>query len=218
MFTKFNSNTKTIFLDPASPQIQNLLEGEKVNVILSPSLYWVKKLSLPVKYEREAKKLLPSLFEETLPEGNYSYSVYKEGEEFFIFAYEDKAILEALSNSGISPSSIASVHFAQSEIADINGAVKINETQSIYVKDDIVVLVPCCWIEESGDLDLSALKLSKHSIALQHYAHIVENSSLYKVGAVLVVLCMLVLGEYFITTQKLRRFKRRKMNFLQSIN
>jgi len=202
LFTKFNSKTKTIFLDPASLEKHTTADGEKINVILSPSLYWVKKLSLPVKYERDAKKLLPSLFEETLPEGNYSYSVYKEGEEFFIFAYEDRLILDALSDSGISPSNIASVHFAQSEIADINGAVKINETQSIYVKDDIVVLVPCCWIEESGDLDLSALKLSKHSVSLQHYAHIVDNSSLYKIGAVLVVLCMLVLGEYFITTQK----------------
>ncbi|NOR57770.1 MAG: hypothetical protein GQ474_04530 [Sulfurimonas sp.] len=128
--------------------------------------------------------------------------MYKKEDEFFIFAYEDKVILDAMSKAGISLSNVSSVHFAQSEMQDIKGAVKINEAQSIYVKDGIVVLVPCCWIEESGDLDMSEIILSKHRIVLQQYAHIVENSSLYKIGAILVVLSMLVLGEYLITLQK----------------
>lgn len=202
MFTKFNTNLRTIFLDPNSTDTYSSAEGERVNVILSPSLYWVKKIKLPLKYARDAKKLLPSLFEDTLPEGNYSYSVYKKEDDFFIFAYEDKLILGTLNKAGISSSNIASVHFAQSEMQGIEGAVKINDTQSIYVKDDIVILVPCCWIEESGDLNISELTLSKHKVILQQYAHIVENSSLYKVGAVLLVLSMLVLGEYLITMQK----------------
>jgi hypothetical protein len=202
LFTKFNAKLTTLFLDPNSTQSYSIADGERVNIILSPSLYWVKKIVLPVKYARDAKKLLASLFEDTLPEGNYSYSVYKEDEEFFIFAYEDRVILDAMSKAGISLSNVSSVHFAQSEMQDIKGAVKINEAQSIYVKDDIVVLVPCCWIEESGDLDISEITLSKHKVILQQYAHIVENSSLYKIGAVLVVLSMLVFGEYLITLQK----------------
>ena len=202
MFTKFNVKLTTLFLDPNSAHHYSMADGERVNIILSPSLYWVKKISLPVKYARDAKKLLASLFEDTLPEGNYSYSVYKKEEEFFIFAYEDKVILDAMSKAGVSLSNVASVHFAQSEMQGIEGAVKINEAQSIYVKDDIVVLVPCCWIEESGDLDMSEITLSKHKVVLQQYAHIVENSSLYKIGAVLVVLSLLVFGEYLITLQK----------------
>ncbi len=198
----FNTKLTTIFLDPSSLDQYSGVEGEKVNIVLSPSLYWVKKLSLPVKYLRDVKKLLPSLFEETLPSGTYSYSAYKSGDEFFIFAYEDRVILETLTKVGISLSNVANVYFAQTEMQDIQGAVKINETQSIYVKDDIVVLVPCCWIEESGDLNLSDITLSNHKVPLQQYGHIVDKSSLYKIGAILLVLSMLVFGEYFITTQK----------------
>lgn len=205
MFTRFNSKIITLFLDPNSKENYSGLNDKKVNIILSPSLYWVKKLSLPVKYVRDAKKLLPSLFEETLPEGNYSYSAYKRGDEFFIFAYEDRVILQNLSEKGISLTNVANVYFAQSEFQDIQGALKVNEDQSIYAKDDIVILLPCCWIEESGELDFSDIKLSKHNISLQQYAHIVDNSTLYKIAAVSLVFCLLIFGEYLITTQRTQK-------------
>ncbi|MEA3371129.1 MAG: hypothetical protein U9Q40_07300 [Campylobacterota bacterium] len=200
MFTTFNQKFKTIFLDPDAAAFEL---DEQVNVILSPSLYWVKKLSLPVKYVRDAKKLLPSIFEDSLPDGNYSYSVYKEGDDFFAFAYDDKVILETLQEKGISSSNVAKVYFAQSELSFIEGAVKINETQSIYLKDDILILLPCCWVEESGDLSLEDVILSKHNITLAHFGHIVDTSSLYKIGSVIVALIILVGAELFITTQKL---------------
>jgi len=198
---RFSSKIDTLFLDPHS---EYSAVDNKVNIILSPSLYWVKKQALPLKYVRDVKKLLPSIFEDTLPEGNYSYSAYKVEDEFYLFAYEDKLIIETLAQKGIPMSNVANVYFAQSELQNISGAVKINETQSIYVKDEMVVLVPCCWIEESGDLDLSAIKLSSHKISLAQFSHIVDNKSLYKIGAVLVALILLVATEFFITRQKVQ--------------
>lgn len=203
MFTIFNSKLTTIFLDPnSSTNYNSVTDDEKVNVILSPSLYWVKKLSLPVNSVKDAKKLLPSLFEDTLPDGDYSYSVYKSGDEFFIFAYEDKLILDTLSQSGILFSNVKNVYFAQSELQDIKGALKINESQSIEVEHGIVILVPCCWMEESGELNLSDVTLSDHSVSLQQYSHIIDNSSLYKICAILLVLSFLIFSEYFITLKK----------------
>jgi len=196
---RFKNKFKTIFLDP-NTSYYNV--DEKVNIILSPSLYWVKKLSLPVKYVRDAKKLLPSIFEDSLPDGNYSYFAYKSGDEFYGFAYEDKLILETLADKGISTQNIASIHFAQSELDKIDSALKVNDEQSVYVKDGIVLLVPCCWIEESGNLNLWDVKLSKHKISLAQYGHIVNNSSLYKIGGVLLALIIIVFVEYFITAQK----------------
>ena len=84
---KFNTQLKTLFLDPHS-EIEHT--DEKVNIILSPALYWVKRQTLPVKYIRDAMKLLPSIFEESVPEGHYSYSAYKDGDTFVLFAYDDK--------------------------------------------------------------------------------------------------------------------------------
>lgn len=209
MFMKFNSKNKTIFLDPKSSGY-DISKDEKLNIILSPSLYWVKKITQSFKSVRDAKKYLPSIFEDILPDGNYSYDTYKEGGEFFIFAYEDRVILDILSKFGISSANITNIYFAQSEIAHIEGAVKVNEQQSIYVKDDIVVLVPCCWIEESGNLNLDEIKLSKRKVAIQQYAHIVDNSSLYKIGAILLVMSILLLGEYIITLSKTQKIEKLK--------
>lgn len=196
---KFNKNRKAIFLDPNGEKFE--LE-EKVDVILSPSLYWVKKMPLPVKNVREAKKLLPSIFDDTLTEGHYNYSVYKQEDEFVIFAYDDRVILATLAEKGISSANLGEVHFAQSELSSTEGALKINETQSIYVKDEIVILLPSGWIEESGELNLEDITLSKHTIALAQFGHLIDNKSIYKITAVLVVMIALVITELFITSKK----------------
>jgi len=183
LLTKFSNKSSIIFLDEHANVLPlSITNKQKINIILSPSHYWVKKISLPVKYAREAKKLLPSLFEDILPDGNYSYSVYKNDDDFLIFAYEDKAILDLIAKKNIPSSKIANIYFAQSELDNIKGAMKVNDTQSIYVKDGIVVLLPCCWIEESGNLDLTKIILSKHKINLQQFSHIVDTRSLYKIA------------------------------------
>lgn len=201
---KFNKQLRTIFLDPNSKPFKI---DERVNVILSPALYWVKKVKLPVKYVRDAMKLLPSIFEDTIPDGNYSYSAYKDGDEFIIFAYEDKLILDTMMLKGIQNSNIAKVYFAQSELGDIQKALKIDESQSLYKKDDIIILVPCCWLEEAGELDLSDIKHSKHNISLAQFGHIVDNKSLYKIGAILSMFILLAVVELFITTDKIQQIE-----------
>jgi hypothetical protein len=196
------SNATTLFLDPYSTTKVEYDREQKVNIILSPALYWVKKLSLPVKYVREVKKLLPSIFEESLPAGHYSYSAYKSGDDFFIFAYEDKKIIDLLSQNEINAADIAGVYFAQSELSSLEQAVRINETQSLYIKDELLLIAPSVWFSESTPLDLSGIELSRNKIKLQQYGHIVDNSSLYKIGAILAVLALILFIEIVITTQK----------------
>lgn len=210
MFTKFKKRYKNIFLDPTlevphAKRISSIVtpkSQEAINVILSPSLYWVKKVSLPIKNLREVKKLLPSLFEETLPNGKYSYTAYKSGDEFFIFAYEDKKILDVLSQKGVALSSVAGVYFAQSELGTSKDAIKINASQSIYVKDDILVVVPSIWTHDGAKLDVSDIKLSSHSITLEQFGHVLDKKSLYKIGALMLSLSLLLATEYAITAKK----------------
>jgi hypothetical protein len=200
LFTKFNKKARTVFLDPNGEEFNT---QDDLNIILSPSMYWVKKLQLPVKTVREAKGLVESLFEDVLPEdATYSYYVYKDGEFFYIFAYEDKLIIDTLIQKGINSSQVRGVYFSQSELCNISGAVKINEKQSIYVENDIVVLVPCCWIEESGDLDITSIELSKHSFTLKQYSHIVDNKTLYTIIALLAIFTIISATEFFIIKSK----------------
>jgi hypothetical protein len=183
---------------------------EKVNVILSPSLYWVKKLPLPIKYLRDVKKILPSIFEDVLPVGNYNYSAYKSGEEFFVFAYEDKLILDTLMQKGVSVSNIANVYFAQSEFAELEGAVEVNETQSMCLKDEILILVPSAFVDESKPLDAESVVLSGHTISLAQFGHIVDTKSLYKIAGVFIVLIVLLAVEWFVTAQKINEIEELK--------
>jgi len=200
---KFNNKYKTIFLDLNSDSFEI---KEKINIILSPALYWVKKIKLPVSSIRDVKKLLPSIFEDTLPDGEYSYSVYKANteSEFFIFAYEDKKILKVIEEKNISILNVIGIYFAQSELSNIDSAMKIDEKQSLYVKDEIVILVPCCWLEEKGELNLDLLTLSKNKINIEQFAHIIDMKSLYKFSIALVLLIILVFTELFITLQKIQ--------------
>jgi len=203
LFTRFKSNATTLFIDPNFEGTLAYESGNKVNLILSPSLYWVKKLSLPISSLRELKKLLPSIFEDTLPDAHYSYTAYKNGEDFIAFAYEDKKIFDLLKQLGISYSDVSSLHFAQSEFETIESAFEINASQSIYLKDSLVVLAPTPWLKETQVLDVKDMQLSKHRVKLQQFGHIVDNSSLYKIGAILVVLALILMVEIYVAKSKL---------------
>jgi len=204
LFSRFNTQIETIFIDTHSA---NFTIDKKVNVILSPSLYWVKKVTVPVKSLRELKPLLESLFEDILPEGNYSYMAYKQDDYYFIFAYEDKKILDLLSQKGLSASHINHTYFAQSEFSEMDGAFKIDEQQSLAVKDGIVISLPSAWANNEKKIDVENLKLSKHNVTLKQFGHIVDEKSLYTIIGLFVVFIFIVATEYFINEHEISKIE-----------
>jgi len=207
LFTKFRRKTTTLFLDPYMEK-REYPKDRKFHIILSPSLYWVKKVQLPVKYIREVKKLLPSLFEDILPQGHFSYSVYKEGESYYIFAYEDKKIFDLLSSVGIASTDILGVYFAQAELDVQEDVYQINQKQVLYKKDDILIVAPKVWFKEVKPLDLSQHSIVSSKISLQQYGHIVDKGSLYKLAALVVMLILVVGMEIFITKAKISEIEK----------
>lgn len=199
MFTRFKNSYETLFLCSTCQKVE---PTQKINLILSPEYYWVKKLSLPVKYTREAKRLLPSIFEDSLPPANYSYMVYREGDQFIAFAYEDRKILEAIESKGIAFSNIAHIYFAQSELSTLEVPHAITEQQTLLVKDSIVLLLPSSLVPAQKSLDLDGLTLSKHRVTLTQFGHIVDTKSLYRIASMLLFIIFLLGGEYLITLHK----------------
>jgi len=199
LFSKFKGQIDTIFVDVNSSSFKL---DKSVNIILSPSLYWVKKVALPVKSVREVKPLLESLFEENLPDGVYSYDVYKQDDEFVIFAYEDKVILNILHEKGISSAQINKVYLAQSELFKQESAKKISEDTILLVEDGIVVVLPSTFASFDEVLDVHDIKLSKNSIRLKQFSHLVNEKSLYTIAFIFFALIALVSTEYFITLKK----------------
>ena len=196
MSLTFKQAQRNIYLDSMTnvefdPQI-------KYNIILSPHLYWVKKLSLPLKNAKEVKKVAHTLFEESLPEDvSYSYEVYKKGEDFFVFAYDDAEILALLEEKGIASANIAAAYFAQSELDTLEGAYRVNDAEALQVKEGVVVLLPSEWFDALKILDIEGIKLSKHRLKLQHFSSFIEKSSLNKIIIALAFMVVVLVVELF---------------------
>jgi len=189
------------------------LGAKKVDIILSPSFYWVKEQSLPVKSVREAKQLLPSLFEDTIPEGSYSYLVYKSPEKdgsFVMIAYSDKFILDTLNEVGIKSSQIRNIYLAQNEFDKLDGSYRVDDEHVIIVKDGIVSQLPLMLVPTSEELNLQDLKLSKRKIELVKFAHIIDPKSIFKLSAFVFILVLIVAAEYGMRSYEVKKLEAKK--------
>ncbi len=203
----FNRNIQKVYIDTDSPPVAT---DAMLDVILSPVYYWVKRQTLPVRYLREAKRLLPSLFEDTLPKGHYSYSAYKEGEHYLLFAYSDRLILDALAEKGIKPSQIHRIYFAQSEFGEMRAPLQVDAQHALALQGGIVVKLPLQFTTESVPLDLESHKVSSHDIDLARYAHIADQRSIARFSAFMAVLTLLFAAEWGIVSAKTAGLEERR--------
>ncbi len=168
---------------------------KKVTLILSPQFYWVKKESLPVKRVYEAKKLAPSVFDGFLPQGNYSYMVYKDGEEFVLIAYDKEDIIKTLQNLGADLGEIEEIRFSQTEFGEIEGCVEIDQKSALATINGVTVQLPRKCAEPSyGVYDLlPSLKLSSYKVKLS-----VEDMIDFKVLAPYALVFLLASGSFLV--------------------
>ena len=195
---KYSKKRETLFLEP-SLEYKNILQ--ETNIVLSPSLYWVKKISLPLKSVRDVKKLLPSIFEDILPDGNYSYSAYKKEGYFLVFAYEDRRILEIIAQKNISVANIAKICFAQIFFEEIDLPLRISKEQALVMQDGVIVIVPSLWHPEAKELHIDDRVFPKETIVLEKFNHIVDKKNIYKVSSLLFFIAMLLGAELLIVDQ-----------------
>jgi hypothetical protein len=200
----FNKNVQPLFIDLHTSV--NTEEGELFNLILSPSFYWVKRTSLPVKSLRDVKRLLPSLFEDTTPEGKYSYYAYEDQEAYLLFAYDDKKVLDLLAEIGISSEQINKVYFAQSEFQDAEQAISIDEDCVLDVQDRVVVKVPDTLVSSLEPLQLEDHDFSEHAIELDRYTHIATKKSLLQFAVFMGTLISIFALDWTVSMSKVSEF------------
>ena len=197
LFLKFKQKGKLLFLQDDGIQ-ENIDPKQKYYIVLSPSLYWVKRVTLPLKYVHEVKKIAATLFEELLPSGNYNFYVVKQAEnDFFVFAYEDNKILSLLTQKGIAVHQLSGITFAQFAFEDLSDVIEVNSENVISKKDDTVVLLPTQWFHQKRALQAEDMKISKHTIHLEQFSHIVDRKTLYKIVTLLLLFILVLFGEYF---------------------
>lgn len=186
----FSKNSiKRVLLDKSSSVATH---KEKIDIILSPSFYWMKVEELDIKSRAQVLKIAPSIFEGTIPAAEYSYFVLKEGTRYTIFAYEDKKILDFLNSHGIDLGRVNRFYFAQTELGHVEHPIKINDSISLVNQDGLVSAIASSYVQNAVNFEnLAPLALSKHSVPIKRYDNaFLDEKSIF---ALLIPLFMLVL-------------------------
>jgi hypothetical protein len=184
-----NYDNRVVFADVKRISVVGI---DAFDVILSPKYYWTKIQPLPVKYAFQAKEYAPSVFDGFIPKGDYSYKVVKQKDNFLLFAYDVKNILESLDSLGIKPAIIRKVYFAQNEFANYARDIKIDAKNALIVREGKVVKAPLSLAKETADIDdvLRTLKPSQITINLGKFNRIYEKQSALK-GVVYVLIFLI---------------------------
>lgn len=206
MFSKFKTDMQIIFLDP---DVDIEPQKAKTAYILSPALYWVRAFELPLRNQKEALKLLPSLFEEFLPSGDFSYFGYFEDERYIGFAYEEEKIRSFLAQKGVDLADAEAFYFAQSELSEDALPLKLNEDWMLTAIDGIVVKLPLMNEAELKPLDLDSLQLSSKSVKIERYTTVIDKKRLYTLCAIFLLFAFAYALEWYKTNQEVSRVKKR---------
>lgn len=198
MTSFFKSNKFIALIDKQTGEMQ---VKDKINVILTPSYYWIKRAQLDVKFTSMALKYAPSVFEGMLPKGNYDYYAVKTKKEYLFFAYDPDEIISSLGDKGIQESQISGIYFAQNELEGISTAVECNSEDALVVHKRTVLQVRKYLVDSSSlSSDLDQIKeLSKHKITLHKSSVTHSLKELAPLMYVLGLLIVLYSAQLFFT-------------------
>ena len=174
-----NKETQKIFLTTKTKI--NSFVG-RLEIIISPEFYWVRKFDIPVKTETQARHVLPTLFEDIIDDtSTLTYQVIKLKENLFLcFAYNNKKIYEAIKSLNMPISNIASIYFAQNECQNFK-SFKADESKFMYTSEGILVKVPNNLLDDVMDLKkvIGNIKLSTHKLQIKLYNDVVNTKYYY---------------------------------------
>ncbi len=117
-------------------------EGESVDIMLSPSLYTLKREALEIGYHYQAKKLAPSVLDELLDAGEYQYIVFKDEQGWVFVAYQTHKIVEVLHKCGIDPMRVENLYVAQQSATMFANPIELDTTTALGLIDDVVTVMP----------------------------------------------------------------------------
>lgn len=149
-------------------KMSQVVPQESVDIVVSPQFYTLKREEIPVKYEYQAKKVAPSVFDGILDiPAPVSYFVYKEGKFWVFIAYNMQEILDFLEQKGISPKKVRKIFFAQQFAPSFREAVRLGEKEALVKIGDDIAVVPLSGVENSQFVALDRHMLPKKALRPQ---------------------------------------------------
>lgn len=193
----------------------------KIDIIVSPEFYWVRKFEIPVKTEAQARHVLPTLFEDIVQEfSSLAYQVIKlEENQFLCFAYNNKKIYEAIKKSNIPTSNISSIYFAQNECKNFK-AFYIDELVFMYTDENILVKVPNnIQVEEAIPLRrvVGNIKPSSYKLQVKFYNDVISSKFYYTLFTIFGILIATNFFKYFTYSNEINNLNN-KMENIKKVN
>lgn len=170
--------------------------SRKSAIVLSPELYWIKKIEHNVKSLSKAKKIAPSVFEGHLPHDRFGYAVTESNGSYYAIAYDPKEIESALEKCEIEDTAGVRICFMQQEMQDETRCVELDDFFCMTKIEGVWTVAPkpqgskCISLKEA----LRIMRLPKFYITLKN-----DDSSvkIFKKVAIVFVFLLTVQFIYY---------------------
>lgn len=220
MFQWLSKSGNNIIILDKKGVVGNILGEKSIDIILTPSFYWFVEKKFSVKFTFQIKEYLPSIFEEFTDTQGLSYQVIsKEDELFWFFAYDDKAILKALTDNGIDTSKISKIYFAQNVFFDTK-PIDLENGFLLSNINKIVSRVPNIFIKDSikfREFPKEKLSLENGTI-LKRYTNFIDENLAKKVMLPLLLLVAIEGVEAFSLWYRNKKLNAQKETIFKSYN
>jgi len=181
---------------------------EPVNVILSPQFYWIKKIDIPIKSIKEAKKLAKNLFK--LDEKRYKFFALKIDNNYYAIAIEKDLKLN------IDKKYIKNIYIAQSELKNFN-CINVNEKYIIKKIEDLLFCFPKEKCQNNINEILKNIKLSKNRINLLNNIEI-DKKSFFFINLSILFIAIYFFIQGFAYKKELENIKLKQHQLFENSN
>jgi len=114
----------------------------KIDLLLAPDLYLMKREELPVRFAFEARKIAPAILEELGAGEGWQFEALRDGPSWLLFAYDPQQIAEVLREAGIRPPQIHRLYFAQQFRDQLSHPLALDSEKSLVDLNGTVTLIP----------------------------------------------------------------------------
>ncbi len=177
MWNKYlNNKNKIIFLNKSSSYTYD----GKVNIVLSPELYWVRIFEIPIKNKSDILKVVATFFEDFLDiEGYIFYAIKLEDDKYLCFAYMESLISQTIIDANLNLKQVSNIYFAQNEFMGYD-VFQVDDKCFIY-QSNILLKVPKKFINDAeiSKFDMDNISLSRHRISINRSNKYIDNKSIY---------------------------------------
>jgi len=188
--------TKTVFLQKNS----HFNLHDKVNIVLSPELYWVRIFDIPIDSMSEVKRVVPDFFEEFFDIKNYKFKVIKiDKHKYLCFAYDENDIVQKIKDSSLEFKNIINIYFAQNElISRFKNELFYNINNKTYaLKDGIIIKIPDALATnvQKKDFFFDNITFSNHKVYINQSSKYIDIKTAYILSTIFILFSLITFSK-----------------------